>query len=125
MVACWAGHDSDAILAPATSWSDALGTDLSLLCVFHPLDVPSSVNPGAEFAPAVVQLDPAHQGIETIALRDEAPAYAIADYARKLPATLVALTTRARTGLGRAVLGSVALDVVGRSVCPVLAVRQP
>jgi nucleotide-binding universal stress UspA family protein len=63
--------------------------------------------------------------VETVALRDDAPAYAIADHARRLPASILALTTRALSGLGRAVLGSVAMDVVHESVCPVLAVRRP
>jgi nucleotide-binding universal stress UspA family protein len=122
MVACWAGSDSDAILGPAAAWSDALRMELSLLCVFHPLDVPSSVDPDAQFAPALAQLG-SSRAVDTVALHEELPAFAIADYAARLPATLVALTTHARTGLGRAVLGSVALDVVRESTCPVLAVR--
>jgi nucleotide-binding universal stress UspA family protein len=124
LVACWAGSDSDAILDPACAWSDALGMDLSLLCVFHPLDVPASVDPDSQFAPALARLDPAHRGVRTIALRDDLPAMAIAEEARSLPATVVALTTRAREGVDRMVLGSVALDVVRQSPCPVLAVRR-
>jgi nucleotide-binding universal stress UspA family protein len=125
MVACWAGSDSDAILVPAEAWSDALGMDLSLVCVFHPLDVPASVDPAAQFAPALLHLDTSHRGIPTVALHEELPALTIADYARHLPASLVALTTRARSGFSRAVLGSVALDIVHSSPCPVLAVRRP
>jgi nucleotide-binding universal stress UspA family protein len=124
LVACWAGNDSDAVLGPARAWSDALGMQLSLVCVFHPLDVKSSVDPDAEFASALAQLG-ASRPVETVALRDDAPAYAIADHAQRLPASILALTTRALSGLGRAVLGSVAMDVVHESVCPVLAVRRP
>jgi nucleotide-binding universal stress UspA family protein len=124
LVACWAGQSSDAILDPACSWADAFGMDLSLVCVFHPLDVPSSVDPEAQFAPALARIAPAHRDVTTVALRDEAPALTIADYARRLPATLVALTTRAPEGMHRMALGSVAFDVVRHSPCPVLATRR-
>jgi nucleotide-binding universal stress UspA family protein len=123
-VACWAGDSSDAILDPAAEWSAALGMSLALLCVFHPLDVQAGVDPDAEFAPALTQLA-LPSPVPTVALRDDLPASAIADYARRLPATMLGLTTRARTGVRRAVLGSVALDVVHESPCPVLAVRRP
>lgn len=124
LVACWAGSDSDAILDPACSWADALGMELSLVCVFHRLDVPSSVDPGSQFAPARARIDPAHRNVAMVALRDEQPALTIAEYARRLPATLVAVTTRAREGIDRMILGSVALDVVRHSPCPVLAVKR-
>jgi nucleotide-binding universal stress UspA family protein len=124
LVACWAGSESDAILAPAQTWSDALDLELSLLCVFHPLDVPSSVDPGHELEPAIAKLDERHRHAQTVDLHDEYPPRAITDYARGLPATMLALTTHARSGLRRAVLGSVAMDVVRRSPCPVLVVRQ-
>lgn len=123
LVTCWAGSDSDAILGPAAAWSAALGMDLSLLCVFHPLDVAASVDPDAQFVPALAQLS-RERPVESVALHEDLPAFAIAGYAAALPATIVGLTTRARTGLGRAVLGSVALDVVRESRCPVLAVRR-
>jgi nucleotide-binding universal stress UspA family protein len=125
LVTCWAGSDSDPVLAPAVTWSDALAMDLSLVCVFHPLDVPATVDPASEFAAALRQLDASHQDIPTVALHQELAAAAIADYARTLPASMVALTTRARNGVSRAVLGSVALDIVHQSACPVLAVRKP
>jgi nucleotide-binding universal stress UspA family protein len=124
LVACWAGDASDAILQPAQAWSTQLGMDLSLLCVFHPLDVPASVDPQDQFLPALAQLDSQHRPARTIDLHDDFPPGAIADYARELPATLLALTTHARAGLGRAVLGSVAMDVVHRSPCPVLVTRR-
>jgi nucleotide-binding universal stress UspA family protein len=60
----------------------------------------------------------------TVSLYDDYTPGAIAEYARSQPATMLALTTRARQGVGRAVLGSVAMDVVHRSPCPVLAVRR-
>jgi nucleotide-binding universal stress UspA family protein len=125
LVACWAGDGSDAILDPACAFADALGMELSLVCVFHPLDVASSVDPDAQFAPALARIGPRHRDVPTVALRDEVPALAIAEHARKLPATIVALSTRAPEGVHRMVLGSVALDFVRHSPCPVLAVRRP
>ncbi len=123
MVVCWSDGASDPILAPAQQWSSALAMELNLLCVFHPLDVPSSVDPRGQFAEALAQLEPEHAGAETVALRDEFPAAAIAEYASARPATMLALTTRARSGVSRAALGSLAADVVHRSPCPVLVVR--
>jgi nucleotide-binding universal stress UspA family protein len=123
LVACWAGEGSDAVLAPAQEWSDALDADLSLLCVFHPLDVPASVEPAAQFAPALAQLDARHADTTTVALHEELPALAVSDYARRLPATLLAVTTRGRSLVSRAVLGSVAQEIVHHSPCPVLVVR--
>jgi nucleotide-binding universal stress UspA family protein len=122
LVACWAGTGTDAVLWPSLAWSRQLGMDLSLLSVFHPLDVKACSDPRAQFAPALLQLDP-DTVVSTIALFDDYPAGAIAERAAALPATLLAVTTRARAGLGRAVLGSVAMDIVHRSHCPVLVGR--
>jgi nucleotide-binding universal stress UspA family protein len=98
--------------------------ELTLLGVFHPLDVPASTEPDAQFTVARQQLGTATLP-RVVAVRDDHPAGAIVAYARELPATLLALTTRARHGLGRVALGSVAMDVVHRSPCPVLVVRVP
>lgn len=121
-VECDAG-DFDAVLDPAVEWSTALDLRLSLVRVFSP-DELSEREEHASFAPALHQLV-SPERISTVALHDEVPAHAITRYARELPATLLALTTRARRGIGRAVLGSVAMDVVKGSPCPVVAVRRP
>jgi nucleotide-binding universal stress UspA family protein len=47
----------------------------------------------------------------------------LASYAAELPASMVALATHGRTGLARVTLGSVAIRVVRKSLCPVLVVR--
>lgn len=52
-----------------------------------------------------------------------APARAIADLAAQLDADLVVVGTHGRRGLRRALLGSVAEEVVRTSGCPVLCVR--
>jgi nucleotide-binding universal stress UspA family protein len=43
--------------------------------------------------------------------------------AASLPASLVAMTTHGRSGLARAVVGSVADEVVRKAACPVLLIR--
>lgn len=54
-----------------------------------------------------------------------APAAAIVDTARRLGCDALAMATHGRTGLRRAVLGSVADQVVRDSHLPVLLVRPP
>jgi nucleotide-binding universal stress UspA family protein/CBS domain-containing protein len=51
------------------------------------------------------------------------PAEAIVQRARHLGADLIAMTTRGRTGLGRAILGSVADEVLRTAPCPVMIVH--
>ncbi len=51
------------------------------------------------------------------------PAEAIAGEASRIGASLVAITTHGRTGLARVLLGSVAMDIVHRSPCPILIHR--
>jgi nucleotide-binding universal stress UspA family protein len=54
--------------------------------------------------------------------RDDA-ADAIVDFARALPASMIAMATHGRGGLARLALGSVAAAVVHDAPCPVLVVR--
>jgi nucleotide-binding universal stress UspA family protein len=56
-------------------------------------------------------------------LRDGDPAGALAAYSRRLPASLVAMTTHGRTGLARLAMGSVAARVVHDSESPLLILR--
>ncbi len=56
--------------------------------------------------------------------RDVEPARAIVEFARELPASVVLVGTHARKGLARVALGSVAMQVVHRSRCPVLVIRS-
>ncbi|MEQ2006667.1 MAG: universal stress protein [Limisphaerales bacterium] len=57
-------------------------------------------------------------------LRPGQPAEAIAEFARVMQAELLVIATHGRTGLARALLGSVAEHVVRRATCPVLVVRS-
>jgi nucleotide-binding universal stress UspA family protein len=56
-------------------------------------------------------------------LRALDPAAALVAEEARVPATLVAMATHGRTGLGRVALGSVATRVVHDSRCPVLVIR--
>jgi nucleotide-binding universal stress UspA family protein len=122
IVACWARDESNAVLAPAERLGKALGMELWLETVVIPFDARASVEPGREFVPALVALeDPV--AIHTVVLHDVDVARAIVHSARKLPATLLAMTTAASAALELGVMGSVTTDVVRRSPCPVVVVR--
>ncbi|MGZ8805092.1 MAG: universal stress protein [Microbacterium sp.] len=56
-------------------------------------------------------------------VRDVDPARGIVDFALHVPASLVVVGTHARRGVARVALGSVAMQVVHRSRCPVLVIR--
>jgi nucleotide-binding universal stress UspA family protein len=53
------------------------------------------------------------------------PAARILEAAQAIPCDLIVVGTHGRTGLGRALLGSVAEQVVRRAPCPVLTVKTP
>jgi nucleotide-binding universal stress UspA family protein len=66
----------------------------------------------------------ASQGLTaTTAVSEGPPVGAILEYAREKGASLIALATHGRSGLARAVMGSVADAVVRNSEVPVLLVR--
>jgi len=119
LVACWAGAGSNAVLAWSRQWAADLGAEFWLESVFHPLDTRMAENPRAEFEPALASLGPDIQ-VHLLPIRAEYPPGAIVQSARDLPATLLAMTTHARTGIAHTALGSVAMAVVHRSPCPVL-----
>jgi len=125
LVACWADENSNEILAPAQEWSDALGMQLWLETVLRPEDIRADIDPHRAFAPALALLGKDPGDVHTVALHHQSPARAIVSSAQEIPATLLAMTTHASVGLERAVLGSVATDVVRHSPCPVLVVRGP
>ena len=59
--------------------------------------------------------------VETLVGND--PASALVQRAAEVPATMIAMSTHARTGWNRTALGSVAMKVVHDSPCPVLVQR--
>ncbi|MEX1008599.1 MAG: universal stress protein [Acidimicrobiia bacterium] len=115
---------SDTIIPIAREWAVALGTKVVLLHVFHPLDVESATRPEAVLGPAAERLA-ADVDVEMRVVRGRHPARTIIELIEEVEPSLVALATHGRTGLARVALGSIATEVVRRSVCPALVVRPP
>lgn len=121
VLVCHDGSDAaDAALVPASTWASALGLPLALVHVFHPLDVATAETPTAAIEHALDVLGPA---TDVHVVRNYRPAAAIYDVAQELGASLVVTSTHGRTGVARIALGSVAMDVLRNSRCPVLVVR--
>ncbi len=65
-------------------------------------------------------------GVEMrVILRDGPPAEEIATVAGEIKADLVVLGTHGRRGLRRAIMGSVAEEVIRECMCPVLTIHDP
>ncbi len=124
VVVCWCGQPSNSILRPARELAEALEGELCVQSVFHPLDTHMAENPLGEFEAALERIG-ADIDVHLLPLTSDYPAGALVRSARELPATLLAMTTHARTGIARAALGSVTMDVVHHSPCPVLVVGGP
>jgi nucleotide-binding universal stress UspA family protein len=140
------------ILVP-TDFSDDAGTALeeakdlarrfgSRLCLLHAYSItPYAVSPwnggfGAEFVVEIrkgaeqaleeLRKKVAGEGIGVEALVEEGPpALVISDVAKRLPADLIVMGTRGRTGLAHVLLGSVAERTIRTAPCPVLTVKHP
>jgi universal stress protein A len=91
--------------------------DLTMLYVVPPVTDPSPADRlgarAAELAPGLAVKTEVLSGI---------PARKIAEYARRHRIDLIVVGSHGRTGVSRALLGSVAEAVVRRSPCPVLVV---
>ena len=88
--------------------------------VFHPLDVATAEAPMEAIQGAIDAMGP---GVDVHVVRNYRPADAIHELAHRLGASLIVMSTHGRTGLARIALGSVAMDVVRNSECPVLVDR--
>lgn len=121
VLVCHDGSEAaDAALAPTVAWADAFGLPLELVHVCHPLDVATAEAPMAAIQGAV---DVLGAGAAVHVVRNYRAADGIHDLAHRIGASLVVMSTHGRTGLARIALGSVAMDVVRSSACPVLALR--
>jgi len=136
LVACVdGGEESEQVLPPAAGFATALGLRLSVVTVAEPSpppvrdDVPWHRHHGPD--------RDADQYIEELAQRWRSvvpdlsaqvvydpigPGRGIEAHLRGEPADLVAVTTHARTGLERVLLGSGAANVIQHSTAPVLVV---
>lgn len=133
IVACVDGSTaSERILPAAAAWAIAL--DMTLTVVTVVADVPPPITPDPKPGPfgehgdAATYLDQLVQPwrSETLAIDIEVVrdplgvASGMRTYLDEHPAGLVALTTHARSGLQRAVLGATASEIVHSSVVPCL-----
>lgn len=117
---------SENVVAEAAGWARALGAQLWMVEVVDPKVVP--VGAGGQESSYVhrlaKELRDSGLDLEWEVLHDDRPGRAIATYAAAQPGTLVALATHGRSGLRRAVVGSVAGDVLHSATVPVV-VLQP
>lgn len=136
LVACVDGSPpSERVLPVAVAWAEALGMSLTILTVAEPL--PPPVRPDATWRRSHGPDGDAEGYVERLAdqWRDAAmavdthvvydpigPAPGLQVYLDQQPAGLIAVTTHARTGLRRALLGASAAAMVRSSTIPVLVV---
>ncbi|MPY93656.1 MAG: hypothetical protein GEV08_11525 [Acidimicrobiia bacterium] len=131
---------SEAVLAPAAAWAGALGAPLHVLTVYEPIPEPDhrghyhrSHGPTVDAEAYVAGLAERAADLVGAGAGGLAPAgVAVADpisatdgirtHLAEHPAQLLVVSTRARTGLSRFVLGSEAARIVGHSPAPVLVV---
>lgn len=115
-----ASHDA---LAPSLAMALALGGTLWLVEV-RPFGAGHRGDADGERELAAIAhgIRDAGIGIEWQVQDDERAGAGILRAASSLHPGLIAMTTRARTGLARAALGSVTMDVVRRATCPVLVI---
>jgi nucleotide-binding universal stress UspA family protein len=134
LVVCVDGTpESEGLVTVAAAWASALGLAISIVTVAEP--VPESVREhghyGRMFGPdidgdqyiagLVGQWRDRIPGIDGTAIYNPVTVGgAVVEHLETEPPALVLLGTRARTGLPRLVLGSVAATVVHESPCPAL-----
>jgi nucleotide-binding universal stress UspA family protein len=138
IVACVDGSDtSEEVLPAASAWARALGMSLSIVTVVE--DAPSPVQPdrhasrygsSGDAERYIGELVHRWQGtaaeVNGDVIRDPlSPASALRTYLGQQPAGLVAVTTHARSGMQRVLLGAVAANIVHASNAPCLVVPLP
>jgi nucleotide-binding universal stress UspA family protein len=136
LVACVDGSAaSETVLPAAAGWANALGMRMSIVTVASP--VPAPVRPDDTVNRRIGPDGDAEHYVAELARRwvDEvtdvtgevvydpvSAADGIAAHLRQDPPGLVAVTTHARTGLRRLLLGATAAAIVGMSVVPTLVI---
>lgn len=134
LVACVDGGEaSEAVLPVATAWARALGMELTILTVAEP--VPAPVRPEGSWhrhhgpdvdadryvADLAARWQGAAEAVDAVAVYDPiGPADGLEAHLEERPAGLVAVTTHARSGARRLLLGAGAAAIVSRSAVPVL-----
>lgn len=119
---------SAAILPRAAGWAKALGLSVRVVSVTKADGTPlgqldhAELTTRMEAAADVFRAEGIAVDIETLTGSDAAAA--LVEFAKHLPAAMMAMSTHARTGWDRTALGSVAMKVVHDAPCPVL-VQKP
>jgi nucleotide-binding universal stress UspA family protein len=118
----------EAILEAATEMAVHLNQQMWLVQVVQPgLETPESDGAAVESAYVEHHAQPLlDAGLDAAweVLHADAPAHALNAFARSRHASLIAVSTHGRTGVQRAIFGSVAQDVVRDAPCPVLIVPR-
>jgi nucleotide-binding universal stress UspA family protein len=126
VVACVDGSAaSPGVVAAACEWAGALGTELTLAAVGHPLDPDAKSHSDDLFGEHEDVVRDAGVPFHTRYVRSSYPVGALLDVAGEPPAALMVMGTHGRTGLARVALGSVTMGVVNLSTCPVLVTPAP
>ena len=120
-VVCLDGADAaDAIIPIATEWAQALDLRVHVVHVIHPLDVEGAEHPDKAVQANVAQLREAGLDVRSVLLRSRLTGAAVADHASSVPGPIVMMSSQSHTGISRISLGSVTMQAVGMSSCPVL-----
>lgn len=122
----------------ALDWATSLARDTGArLLILHVQEPPIVYGYGAAYYGVVnPDLDQQREMLEKIVPKDSSVAYehhlvegtpaeAIVRFADRQGVDLIVMGTHGRTGLSRALMGSVAEAVVRHASCPVLTFRQP
>ena len=125
--------DADTALRYARAFAHAFGSTLHVLHVReNPFLRPTAADPRDMSAAVLNSLQQLLTEEDRRVLRGRAvvetsdrPAEAIVEYARAAAIDFIVMGTHGRTGVNRALVGSVAERVVRTSTCPVLTVRHP
>jgi nucleotide-binding universal stress UspA family protein len=121
MLVCLSGAEgSEDVVADAAAWARVFELEMHGAVVIHPLDVDGAEYPDDLLGPIEERLRGRGVTVPLAMLRSSYPAGALVDYADRLGASMIAMASHARTGLGRIALGSVTTGVVGLAECPVL-----
>jgi len=131
LVACVDGSEaSEQVVQLAAAWAQALAMTLSILTVVE--DAPEPLRPERQRSRYGLGVDPERYidglvkqvegqvpDVDGVVVRDPiGPASGIRSHLEERPAGLVAVTTHARSGMRRALLGAAAASIVNASVAP-------
>lgn len=127
LVAVDGSETSHEILPLAAAWTIAYEMEPEVVTVVSSADAAQVANAGTETGTprhAAQQLEyETERQVTWEVLHHEHPADAIVRRAEATEASIIAITTHGRTGLGRLMAGSVAIEVVHKATCPVLVHR--